>query len=167
MYFACSLRIFAPPAGSWRLGTGRHRPSLLLHFATRVTCYSWDGQRLVLCAIVCNPKESIMEFGSSKKTYAEAVTSSSSFGANSWTHLQTQDEERALVLAIQQSLSTTQVANIWNRFTCLYILFMKFISIGFKSLLYVLFIRVIWPALTTIRTKNLSGHPKLSQSESR
>ena len=123
MYFACSLRIFAHPAGSWRLGKGRHRPSLLLHFATRVTCYSWDGQHFVLCAIVCNPKESIMALGSYKKTYAEAVTGSSSFGANSWSHLQTQDEERALVLAIQQSLSSTQVANIWNRFTCLYILF--------------------------------------------
>ena len=140
MYFVCSLRIFAHPAGSWRLGTGRHRPSLLLHFATRVTRYSWDGQRFVLCAIVCNPKESIMELGSYKKTYAEAVTGSSSFGANSWSHLQTQDEERALVLAIQQSLSSTQVANIWNRFTCLYILFMKLISIGFKSLLYFLFV---------------------------
>ena len=167
MYFACSLRIFAHPAGSWRLGTGRHRPSLLLHFATRVTCYSWDGQRFVLCAIVCNPKESIMELGSYKKTYAEAVTGSSSFGANSSPHLQTQDEERALVVAIQQSLSSTQVANIWNRFTSLYILFMKLISIGFKSLLYFLFVRVIGPTLTMIRRKNLSDHPKLSQSESR
>ena len=53
-----------------------------------------------------------MELGSYKKTYAEAVTGSSSFGANSWSHLQTQDEERALVLAMQQSLSSTQVANI-------------------------------------------------------
>lgn len=53
-----------------------------------------------------------MELRSDKKTYAEAVTGSSSFGAHSWSHLQTQDEEKALVLAIQKSLSSNRVANI-------------------------------------------------------
>ena len=53
-----------------------------------------------------------MALGSDKKTYAEAVTCSTSFGVHSWSHLQTQDEEKALFLAIQKSLSSTQVANI-------------------------------------------------------
>lgn len=53
-----------------------------------------------------------MELVSDKKTFAEAVTSSTSFGAHSWSHLQTQNEEQALVLAIQESLSSTKVANI-------------------------------------------------------
>ena len=62
--------------------------------------------------LLCNPKEAIMALGSDKKTYAEAVISSSSFGVHSLSHLQTQDEEEALVIAIQRSLSSTQVANI-------------------------------------------------------
>lgn len=62
--------------------------------------------------LLCDPKEAIMDLGSDKKTYAEAVIGSSSFGVHSLSHLQTQDEEEALVLAIQRSLSSTQVANI-------------------------------------------------------
>lgn len=53
-----------------------------------------------------------MELGSVKKAYAAAVAGSSSFGAHSWSHLQTLDEGKALALAIQQSLSSTQVSNI-------------------------------------------------------
>lgn len=53
-----------------------------------------------------------MELVSDKKTFAEAVTGPTSFGAHSWSHLQTQNEEQALVLAIQESLSSTKVANI-------------------------------------------------------
>ena len=61
---------------------------------------------------LCNPKEPIMDLGSDRKTCAEAVVCSSSFAVHSLSHLQTQDEEEALVIAIQRSLSSTQVANI-------------------------------------------------------
>lgn len=53
-----------------------------------------------------------MALVSDKETYAEAVTGSTLFGAHSWSHLQTQNEEQALVLAIQETLSSTKVANI-------------------------------------------------------
>ena len=53
-----------------------------------------------------------MDLGSDRKTYAEAVIFSSSFGVHSLSDLQTQDEEETLVIAIQRSLSSTQVANI-------------------------------------------------------
>ena len=62
--------------------------------------------------LLCNSKEAIMDLGSDKKTYAEAVIGSNSFGLHSLSHLQTQDEEEALVIAIQRSLCSTQVANI-------------------------------------------------------
>ena len=52
-----------------------------------------------------------MEFGSYEKTYAEAVTGSTSLVSSSWSHLQTQDEE-ACVLAVQNSLGI-QVVYIW------------------------------------------------------
>ena len=45
-----------------------------------------------------------------KKTYAEVVTGSTSsvsriLRLDSWSHIQTQDEEEALILAVQNSLS--------------------------------------------------------------
>jgi len=61
---------------------------------------------------LCNPEEAIMDLGCDRKTYAEAVIGSSSFGVHCLSHLQTQGEEEALVIAIQRSLSSTQVANV-------------------------------------------------------
>ena len=43
-----------------------------------------------------------------KKTYAEVVTGSPSSGSTilrSWSHIQTQDEEEALILGVRNSLS--------------------------------------------------------------
>ena len=46
-----------------------------------------------------------------KKSYAKAVTSSTSFQIHScWSHLQTQDKDDALVLAVQNSLGGIEVA---------------------------------------------------------
>jgi len=54
-----------------------------------------------------------MELVSDKKTFAEAVTGSTSFGAHSWSHLQTQNEEQALVL------EKTALVEVF-RYTCAY-----------------------------------------------
>ena len=72
-----------------------------------------------------------MEFGSYEKSYAEAVTGSTSLVSSSWSHLQTQDEEEAIVLAVQNSLSIQVVyisflKLISNRYSFHYILFAKF-----------------------------------------
>lgn len=48
-----------------------------------------------------------------KKSYAEAVIGSNVLLSQScWSHIQTQDEEDALVLALQDSLSM-QVGKVW------------------------------------------------------
>ena len=110
MYFARNLRTFAfRGADVWCQDvTGLHSYYSLQLGVTRETVSGFRHFYVLLC----NSKESIMALGSDKKTYAEAVTCSTSFGVHSWSHLQTQDEEKALFLAIQKSLSSTLVANI-------------------------------------------------------
>ena len=91
--------------GSDVMLNGHHRPSLLPQLATHKVV---NGFRLVLFAAACSylQPESLIIMTSFKTTYAEAVTGSSSFLTHAcWSHLQTQDEEDAIVLAVQNSLS--------------------------------------------------------------